>query len=1628
MTDSCVDCVPTQESSIVDTQSSKNITQRTHDPLDPTTFVPPSPDSAPRVFIEFCDRCRWLHRATWTSTELFLTFPPPVLGSITIVPLDSEETAGRFRVWLTPDSGAQPILVWDRKVEGKFPELKELPTRRNLSGGIICEAGDGGFDRSVVSYTMDDSNLSKLVQQAKANDVDVKVDAVSKLQAEFEAGAEIMEPDLLIQTFKTCLRTSNQHLSTATLLALPPFLPLLLSHTISAPAAKPSSASASTSSTSSTVDAPILRQVLNAFLPAGGVIDRLGETRERAREKARESLVLIGGFAFRLGGSSVMARSKSGKETETPLQMYERFLKEGGLGSKVWRVREQSILTLVHIRRTHHLFPIRPYLPLLVEALEDSDSAVRETARTSIVELFTGPGVTDAARSDLKKEMTKKGVRKGIVDGVLAKVLGGGGSAPGSEVGSDNGELGVSTAKKEYVPPSLVLLGKRSTAGSENASGPSGITRAISHGSVGQMPRPASRAAIASPPLGADSAADVQPVYVASSRDLENEFAHMFKPFEGKETEHNWAARDRAITRVRGMLKGDVHVRYADTFFSHLKQITDASFKTLASLRTTVATSTCSFYTELALALGSALDPVCEQLLLNLLRMAGFTKKIAAQASQAAVTSILHNTSAQPRTTLALLWNALQDKIVQARSYIVDHLKTYIETHGERARQIIESTGAIDTLEKSVRKALADPNVSVRQNARSLFWAFERVWKDRGRVILEAQDASNRKQLEKACPNPEALVSVPAAPATVKKSSVAAAIAASRAKAKAIATAPPTLRHQATSTARTISPPKRSLSPSVLSRGVFTERAASPLSPPMSPRSRILSTSGPTRSSSSRAVSHSRTPSSESVPSVTTSTQRRSSSPLVSSASSPPRGSSLRKAMYTALPASPPSTTITPPSPTPKQSLAAARQSLPNVSRQSTVMPSFSGTDEPSLLMAVAIPLPEDSDSDMDVDESNLISFSTPYKKFPPPAPSTTDSRSSFSPRSSVFKPELSTSLSASSPPTSAPQPIIEDAMRARAEQAESAAERLLELVEPEDETMHQPAMHSSLLLSSNGATPKVKSKTIVPTPVLSSVVRPPVTPIAKKSAIWKQVASFQDSPAHNGVPSLMTDVLRPMQPNNDSAWWRKRMALVNQRRLNRATDHSEFVNELQGHILALDQGTADITVLQNIAVFCISHPTATLISPLSSGLSISASPSPFLSNPAPLSSTKPDLWTENKNFDRLFAAVKKFLDPERMEQQLEYGLILLWEMLEHQPLHIEGREADVFAILLQVRYSNKQQIMESANSIRDALTNRIDPVYGLTTMHAVLRVFQTEPPPASSPAETKASTYAYGLIALGKFILRLPAEILEEELPRLKNTLISALSDVSSLVVRESAAAVIIAAQLILRDETHLFALLDGLPDEKKNLLTYLFDKHGARGASGAGGSPAGVDRLEREMRRLDGRTSTPPRSLAAASPTFSSKPTQAAPSPLSANLPSWSTSAFAGTLTALSGASSVTQSSAQGGVARVGGGQDRHVIQMIANASLDVIEEVVRRNNGMYLKAVDKFNEWTVSAFITPGNMKFILLHEAKNDEGIRSFFTDVWELYIKTMLNPFHTAHTPIRSAVFDTRVRASAKKYL
>ncbi len=54
--------------------------------------------------------------------------------------------------------------------------------------------------------------------------------------------------------------------------------------------------------------------------------------------------------------------------------------------------------------------------------------------------------------------------------------------------------------------------------------------------------------------------------------------------------------------------------------------------------------------------------------------------------------------------------------------------------------------------------------------------------------------------------------------------------------------------------------------------------------------------------------------------------------------------------------------------------------------------------------------------------------------------------------------------------------------------------------------------------------------------------------------------------------------------------------------------------------------------------------------------------------------------------------------------------------------------------------------------------------------------------------------------------------------------------------------------------------------------------------------------------------------------------------------------------------------------------------------------------------------------------------MLHERKDEDVIRNFFQEVYELYLRAMLNPFYRLNSPIETAGFDARVNALGKKLL
>lgn len=84
------------------------------------------------ISIEYCSACRWMLRSSWIASELLTTFAnESKLTSVTMVPQSPPlAEGGLFRVCASYQNAAGDddavAVLWDRKIEGRFPESKEV--------------------------------------------------------------------------------------------------------------------------------------------------------------------------------------------------------------------------------------------------------------------------------------------------------------------------------------------------------------------------------------------------------------------------------------------------------------------------------------------------------------------------------------------------------------------------------------------------------------------------------------------------------------------------------------------------------------------------------------------------------------------------------------------------------------------------------------------------------------------------------------------------------------------------------------------------------------------------------------------------------------------------------------------------------------------------------------------------------------------------------------------------------------------------------------------------------------------------------------------------------------------------------------------------------------------------------------------------------------------------------------------------------------------------------------------------------------------------------------------------------------------------------------------------------------
>jgi selenoprotein W-related protein len=70
----------------------------------------------PTITIEYCPKCNWMIRAAYMAQELLTTFTDDVYG----VTLHPSEISGRYTI------SVDGVVLFDRKQQGRFPEIKEL--------------------------------------------------------------------------------------------------------------------------------------------------------------------------------------------------------------------------------------------------------------------------------------------------------------------------------------------------------------------------------------------------------------------------------------------------------------------------------------------------------------------------------------------------------------------------------------------------------------------------------------------------------------------------------------------------------------------------------------------------------------------------------------------------------------------------------------------------------------------------------------------------------------------------------------------------------------------------------------------------------------------------------------------------------------------------------------------------------------------------------------------------------------------------------------------------------------------------------------------------------------------------------------------------------------------------------------------------------------------------------------------------------------------------------------------------------------------------------------------------------------------------------------------------------------
>ncbi|MCJ1431540.1 suppressor of tub2 mutation [Xylographa pallens] len=465
------------------------------------------------------------------------------------------------------------------------------------------------------------------------------------------------------------------------------------------------------------------------------ILERLGDPKDRTRSWA------------------IQALTEFWKASHTDV---EQIIRDLALGGRSPRAKEAAMQWIVKTREIS--LQIKGFVPKILDCLEDQEGSVRDTAKSTIIELFRN--LNDGAKNDLKKQILQRNVQKSIVAHILTQL--------GISEASDFAVTSSSYAQGRVTPANEKVLGNSvssvSTLSTSSLSTVVPSKDTVFNGSITDI-GPSIKDRIVSGTLASVStpfpalstseaeAKKLNAIVVYSNRELEELFRDIHPHFEGRETEFNWNPREDNIIKLRRITKGNAPKDYTTTYLVCIKGLLDGILKAVTSLRTTVSSNGCHLVQDIARTCGPGLDSMVEIILQPLLKLCGATKTIAAETANKTIDTIFAYVTYNLRI-LQHIWSASQDKNVRPRSYATVWLKTVIDKHGHH-RHTLEHANGLDLIEKCIKHGLADANPEVRESTRNTYWSYWRFWPDRSDVILHSLDAKQQARLLKDPSNPQ---------------------------------------------------------------------------------------------------------------------------------------------------------------------------------------------------------------------------------------------------------------------------------------------------------------------------------------------------------------------------------------------------------------------------------------------------------------------------------------------------------------------------------------------------------------------------------------------------------------------------------------------------------------------------------------------------------------------------------------------------------------------------------------------------------------------------------------------------------------------------------------------------------